>query len=325
MLRCLPLNPANLRVEMGQGRWWLRDSQRALFGFDQQADAAAALAVIKKYHFDQIALVGHVTPTMHVFTARQSGDAPVLPSTSGSTRQLSTQRFPRLAKNPDGSLRGPIIPQSKTATPFAGMITPALPPISGQTASPPIVINRPVQPTLTTRQVSMWRTKQQPTTTAPANPNQPQRVPFDWRRAQIQQDGSNWKLVCGGLTLANFGPNVNEARLALSAVRHYRFTEKWRTGGEGQVINYCTASGQSPRGLLLGLQAQPLQPEKLEVKKSETGAYALCNGRQVVLQMGQRPDDARRLLEVIQKNKYDRLCQIGEPGKDGLALLVKSR
>src|SRR5205085_313845 len=64
------------------------------------------------------------------------------------------------------------------------------------------------------------------------------RVPFDWRQVQLRQDGSDWKLASGGLVLADFGPNLHDAQLALSALRHYRFTELHRVGGEQAYLTW---------------------------------------------------------------------------------------
>jgi hypothetical protein len=149
-------------------------------------------------------------------------------------------------------------------------------------------------------------------------------VPFDWRQAQIKQEGADWKLVAGGQVLADFGNNAHEARLALSAVRYYRFTEEHRVGGDQPVVNYCTASMMAPRGVMLGLHSQSLTPEQLQVQQVGDG-FALCSGGQVVMKLGGQREEASRLLEVIKENRYDRLCQLGEPGKQGLALLVRSR
>jgi hypothetical protein len=149
-------------------------------------------------------------------------------------------------------------------------------------------------------------------------------VTFDWRRAQLRQDGSEWKLVSGPQVLANFGTNVHDARLALSAVRHYRFTEQHHLGGERPVLSYCAATSAAPRGVMLGLHAQVLLPEQMEVQQVGT-AYALTSGKHVVLRLGEQPEEARRLLEVIRSNRYDRLCRLGEPGKPGMTILVRSK
>ena len=151
------------------------------------------------------------------------------------------------------------------------------------------------------------------------------RVPFDWRQVQARQENGEWKLAAGGLVLAHFGNNDREARLALAAIRHYRFTEQWRIGGEEPVFTYYTASGQAPLGVMLGITAQPFQPSQLSIQQV-AGRYALCEGTKVVVRLGERPEEAKQLLETIQRNKYDRLCQVGKAeGKEGVTFLVRSR
>lgn len=314
-MRALPLDFARLRAEEVQGQWCLREGQRVLFSFGKKADdARQALAVMRKYHFDQVGMIGQPSPSMYVFLAPPpAGQALPAPRPSGgNTRQMNTPRFSRLAKNPDGTPRQ----DAKKAAEANALVLPSLPPVS-KSAPPP-----QAQPPAGMRQAPPWREQPRIGTLDPQS--RKERVTFDWRQVQLRQDGPDWKLVSGSLVLANFGANVHDARLALSAVRHFRFTEQHRMGGERPVLSYCAAPAQSPRGVPLGMPAQVLQPDKLEVRQ-QGQTFALCSGEQVVLRMGERPDEARRLMEVIKTNKFDRLCQFGEPGKDGLALLVRSR
>jgi hypothetical protein len=146
-------------------------------------------------------------------------------------------------------------------------------------------------------------------------------VPFDWRRVDLRQENGDWKLAAGGLVLASFGTDQHAGRLALSAVRHYRFTERWRLGDS---FTYYLSSGQPPRGVMLGASAQSFQPEALAVKQVGD-RYALCAGEKVVVQLGQAPDEARRLLEVIKRNRFDRLCRLGDGAGQGMAYFVRSR
>jgi hypothetical protein len=149
-------------------------------------------------------------------------------------------------------------------------------------------------------------------------------VPFDWRQVQLSQGPSGeWRLAAGSLVLADFGPKVNEARLALAALRYYRPREQYRVGsGPGQA--YYVAGMAAPRGVMLGLQGQPFQADKLEVRQVGQ-RYVLCSGEREVLPVGDRRDDATRALETIQRQHVDRLCRVGEPGKEGLTILVRSR
>src|SRR5262249_43479263 len=129
------------------------------------------------------------------------------------------------------------------------------------------------------------------------------RVPFDWRQVQLRQDHGEWKLMAGSLALADFGASAQEARLALSALRHYRFGEQWRLGGERPYLPYSPAPARAPRGVLPGLPAEEFNPEQIQLKQLETG-YALCQGQRVVLRLRDREDDARKLLDTIKKNRF---------------------
>ena len=61
----IPFDPHKLRVERLSGQWVLRDAHVVLFNFGQaEADAEQALAVCKRYEFDQLGYIGHPTPLL---------------------------------------------------------------------------------------------------------------------------------------------------------------------------------------------------------------------------------------------------------------------
>ena len=75
---------------------------------------------------------------------------------------------------------------------------------------------------------------------------------------------------------------------------------------------------------MLGLPAESFQPEQLAVQRIGP-SYALVQGQRVVLSVGPRKDDASKMLEVVKKAGYDRLCRIGDPEKEGMTFFVRSR
>ena len=55
----------SLRVEQVQGQWCVRDARQALFSFGYREDEARqALAIIRKYGFDQVGYIGRPAPVM---------------------------------------------------------------------------------------------------------------------------------------------------------------------------------------------------------------------------------------------------------------------
>src|SRR5262249_42343731 len=88
-IRTLALDLAKLKVERAQGFWVVREPVRVLFNFGaSEADANQALAVLRRYGFNQVGLVGQAVPSMLVFAARPQADAPRLgpAGTSGALR-----------------------------------------------------------------------------------------------------------------------------------------------------------------------------------------------------------------------------------------------
>src|SRR5262249_10882345 len=69
-LRTLPIDQATLRVEQAQGQWCVRDARLVLFNFGPRGDdARQALAVLRKYGFPQVGVIGQLPPSMYLFLA----------------------------------------------------------------------------------------------------------------------------------------------------------------------------------------------------------------------------------------------------------------
>jgi hypothetical protein len=61
----IPFDPRSLRVDQVVGVWCLRDNDKVLYNFGREADAArAALAVCKKYGFNELGVIGAPNPVM---------------------------------------------------------------------------------------------------------------------------------------------------------------------------------------------------------------------------------------------------------------------
>jgi hypothetical protein len=318
-LRTTTLELPQLRVEQKNGQWYLRDNKRVLMHLGPRAsDAQQALGIIRKYQFEQVGVIGQAAPSMYVFLGRTNMMTPSLSLPAGAAgqgRQIQTTRFSRLAKNSDGTPRFEKTRTSPAVSSMAGLdqaVTPVIAPLVDQANQRRPDQARPFQ----------WHARSH----FAGQPSQVtnDRIGFDWRQVQLRQDESDWKLTAGRTVLANFGPAMNEARLALQAMRYYRFTEQWRVGGQNAYLTYYVAPGTAPRGLMFGLQGEEFKPTQLKVKKVETG-YALCQGQRVVLRLREREEDARKVLDSITRANCDQLCKIGKPGQESMTLLVRSR
>jgi hypothetical protein len=149
------------------------------------------------------------------------------------------------------------------------------------------------------------------------------RVQLDWRQAQVRQEGGGWKLVAGGYVLADFGASEVDARTALAAVHYYRPTEHCHVGPRVAACSYFLVGGQAPRGVMLGVPSVSFQPELLRVGPAE-GGWAVCDGGRPVVFCGASADDAKEMLDVMQRYRFDRLCRVGANGH-GLTFLARAR
>jgi hypothetical protein len=74
-LRLSPLDQATLRVEKCYGQWCLRDALQMLLSFERgEQDAQRALAILRKYRFTQVGIVGVANPPILLFLT-SPGDA----------------------------------------------------------------------------------------------------------------------------------------------------------------------------------------------------------------------------------------------------------
>jgi hypothetical protein len=311
-----PLDPGRLEIQQTFGQWTLRDGVRAIFTFgNHEDDARQALAVIRKYGFTQIGTVGLGTPRMYLFFGRPTSAQPGVPNSppgNMTAGHLRTPQFSRIAKNSDGT---PRVEKPTTPTGFERVATGVVPPLTPPGPSRPSV----GAPATTWHNPPHFGPRQ------PASvPGGGDRLTFDWRQVQIRLDGTEWKLTAGAAVLGTFGSNALDARVALSALRYYRFTEQRHAGDDSSRVPYFLGNSQSPRNVMLGVFAEPFRPDHVEVRQADDG-YAVVDGQRVLMRFGSRQAEAVNLVKLIKREKYDQLCKLGPLGSESMTFLVRTK
>ncbi len=318
-LRTVALDPSSLRVEQDQGQWVLRDPRRVLFNFGRsEAEARQAQALIQKYGFSQLALIGQAAPTMMVFLSQP-------------TDRLATQTLPNGASlsPPASQPHGPTAPTPDVMAKLTGgvntLVTPTVPPLR-ETAHQAQGPRSPLGGIPAHDLQLAHHTLLSPEKTIPGLGELSNKVPFDWRQVKLIQEGASWKLKVYGHQLADFGPDHVSAQRAFDTVRYYRFSEQCFVGGPQPCFSYYLVNGGAPQGSpsWYGTQAQAFQPEKLQVKQIGP-RWAIVTSDQPLIQLNDKPEEAKQLLEVIQRNRFDRLCRIGPDDEHSLTYFVRSR
>ncbi len=303
-----------LHVEETQDQWCVRDDRRVLFNLGSRSeDARQAFAVLSKYGFGQVAVVGQPTPSMFVFLANPYRDKTAA-GISRSPHQSTTHETPEVAARKAEELK---------------RLKERIPALDAETVTQPALrtLRTPDQP----RQPFSNNTREYGGEGISANRNMRSnvaadagdRVPFDWRQVQIRLEHNEWQLAAGSQVLANFGPDQDAARRALDAVRYYRFTEQRLIGKPQRNFSYFLVNSAAPRNVPFGVPSVPFQPESLKVHEVE-GRWALCSGDRPIIILGDRKEDAADLLEVIKRQHFDLFCQIGR-AEDGFTFLVRTR
>jgi hypothetical protein len=168
---------------------------------------------------------------------------------------------------------------------------------------------------------------QQLSTINPLLADQPafaERVAFDWRQLQVWLDGGDWKLGCGGYTIANFGPYLLDARRALDVLQFYRCNEHCLVGRPAPVCSFFLCAGQAPRGGAFGLHGQSFRPDDVTVRKIGM-EWSIGDAHQTLLLFGQAKADAKTMLRIIQEKKFDLLAYIGAGNSRGMTILVRTQ
>jgi hypothetical protein len=299
-LRTLPLDPTHLRVEQIQGQWCVRDEYRVLFNFGfRPDDAQQGLAIIRKYGFTQLGTLG-LTPSMMVFLCRQR-DQVAQGVPEFTTPHLLRKSPLRDPGHPDNG-RDPKAHALKVPADQGGLVAPLVQPLGG---------------------ASVQRGASSPTGLARLN-DTVEHIPFDWRQVQLRLERDGWVMAAGTQVLAHFGNHEREGRQALDTLRYYRLSEQCVIGqGDGR-FSYFLVHGQAPRGVVFGLPTEIIAPERLAVRQLGD-RFALMSGDQMLLLLGQRPDEANKALEEIRRHKFDRLCRICPGNETGITFLVRSR
>jgi hypothetical protein len=150
------------------------------------------------------------------------------------------------------------------------------------------------------------------------------RVPFEWRQVQVRKDGQEWKLVSGTYTLANFGREEHDARLAQVAIQSYHASEHCVIGYPQPCFSYFLANGQALRGQFFGAANLAFRPESLGVRNTREG-WAICEGDRLLFHFGDREHEARQALKEIQKYHFDTLSRVGRADGPALTFLTRSR
>jgi hypothetical protein len=310
----LAFDAATLHVEVSQGQWSIRDSRRVLINFGSRADdARQALAVLKKHDFDQVIVIGQPTPSMFVFLANANGPAGDAGSGPAS-HQLITHETPETVARKAAELK---------------RLRERVPGLDTETVSQPALhtLRTPDQPRQPYSSNGLEfggdGLRSRNGRLASSGIDQGDSIPFDWRQAQVRLEGNEWKLAAGNFVLASFGPDQDAARRALDAVRYYRLTEQRFVGRPEHCFSYFLVNGRAPFGVPLGVPGEAFLPLALKVREVE-GKWALCMGEKPIVVLGGRQEEAADLLQIIQRQRFDRLCRIGR-AEDGFTFLVRTR
>jgi hypothetical protein len=144
---------------------------------------------------------------------------------------------------------------------------------------------------------------------------------LDPHHLEVRPGPSGWQLTSGDVVLATFS-SPQEAQHSLDVVHYYRFTERNLIGQPIPSFAYYLVNGQAPQGVRIGVNSRAFRPEHLTVQQM-SGEWAVVEQGSSLVTFGNREADARELLAVIQRYRFDHLCWVGPANTQGLTFLAR--
>ena len=334
-------DPKHVEVRHVENRWVLTADSVVLRDFGiHEADAREALRLIHALHLNQVGTIGSPLPVMEFWLSDGHAPLPTAPvrctlpidlttlhaekykegwvlvelqkdnnnkkhvvvGSFGEQRELAFQALD-LIRQQGFSQRGFIGFPSPSMTYFLASPSEAVRWEAAQTAA---AQTKPISPSPTPPVVA------------------PERLRFDPNQVEVREDNRQWKLMYGKQVLANFGPDQHLAKQAQRLMEYYHFTEQLTIGSPENGFHYFLVNGQPPVGVRFSMQALPLRPEALLVRK-QGQRYVVVDGDTTVMNFDDRLADAQQFIRVVQHHHFDRLCSLGTANGGGMTFLVKSR
>lgn len=242
----VPFDSASLRAEYANGQWVLRDGQNTLYGFgESESDARLALAICRKYGFNQIAVIGQPVPALKYLlrdpsppmilasrppVAQASAQAPVVEAPArplfirgvGAIGNLSPLDYRQLRLRRDPS--GWTLMQGNAPLASFGR--------NDQDANSTLQLLREFRCT------ELCKFGQSEFGFLLSNGKGPsgsfvgvQSRTLDRERLQVKSVGGVWSIFENSRPLFSFGNDETAARNALTAIRHFQFDTYAAIGG----------------------------------------------------------------------------------------------
>ncbi len=137
-------------------------------------------------------------------------------------------------------------------------------------------------------------------------------IPFDYRKAEVKHASGRWKILVGNMALKDFGNNEQEARKALSVIKHYRLDKQCFVGRPNPSLEYYLAGAAVPSGNLAGEDCVAFNPANIDVNRIQN-RWKLNDGKHWVFDFENKDAEAWDALAVVKKYGPTRSCYVGRP------------
>jgi hypothetical protein len=137
-------------------------------------------------------------------------------------------------------------------------------------------------------------------------------LPFHPASTTLKLINRRWKIVDGNHWLFDFGPKQDEAKAALRVIKHYGMNQSCFVGRPDSSFQYMLVSGKAPVGTLSGEDCVSFTPATTTAKNIN-GRWKIVDGNHWIFDFGNKEQEAKDSLQIIQKYGFTKSCYVGRP------------
>lgn len=139
-------------------------------------------------------------------------------------------------------------------------------------------------------------------------------IRFEPHNLQVEQEGNNYFLLDGGMSLIAFD-NHEEAEISKEVMLRYHLNQQCFVGRPNASFKYFLTDGQAPTGDMGNEDCLGFNPNNISVKNVQ-GRWKIVDGDHWLFDFGNSEQEARQAFAIIKKYGFTKTCFVGRPNPE---------